>query len=144
MIPNSAWKDYSAANTNYAFDSLEDEKKQINGKNRSETLPPPKSGRNIQRPQGRPPSVPPQNPGYMADTRSLQRPRGPYQGNLERSTFSLPRTTYDRSRSASDMQPTFILCLLSESTPEKWFESMLIITISRNEYKRTLNYLLNL
>lgn len=109
MIPNSAWKDYSAANTNYAFDSLEDEKKQINGKGRSETLPPKTGGgRNIQRPQGRPPSVPPpQNSGYMGDTRSLQRPRGPYQGNLDRSTFSLPRTTYERNRSASDMQPDF-------------------------------------
>lgn len=78
----------------------------MNGKGRSETLPP-KTGRNIQRPQGRPPSVPLQNPGYTGDTRSLQRPRGPYQGNLERSTFSLPRTTYDRNRSSSDMQPDF-------------------------------------
>lgn len=108
LIPNSAWKDYSA-NTNYAFDAFEaEEKKQMNGKNRSETLPSKNHHGRPQRPQGRPPSVPNQAPGYMGDTRSLQRPRGAYPpGNLERSTFSLPRTAYDRSRPNQDMQPDF-------------------------------------
>jgi hypothetical protein len=107
LIPNSAWKDYSAANTNYAFDAFEsEEKKQANGKGRSETLPP-KNNNRIQRPQGRPPNVPPQNSNYMGDTRSLQRPRGTYLDNPERTTFSLPRTTYDRQRPTPDMQPDF-------------------------------------
>lgn len=88
-----------------------------NGKNRSETLPAKARG---PRPQGRPPSVPNQGGGggppgggeryMMGDTRSLQRPggRGYAQPNtLERSTFSLPRTAYDRHRPPHDMQPDF-------------------------------------
>lgn len=127
LIPNSAWKDYSA-NTNYAFDAFEaEDKKQMNGKarnernerernererserERSETLPSKHSSR-LQRPQGRPPSVPTQPPGgYMGDTRSLQRPRGAYPStNMERATFSLPRTAYDRGhRPGHDVQPDF-------------------------------------
>ncbi|KRT85124.1 hypothetical protein AMK59_378 [Oryctes borbonicus] len=106
LIPNSAWKDYSAANTNYAFEPYEDEKKQINGKGRGETLPT-KQPR-VPKPQGRQPNVPNQHPSYMSDTRSLQRPRGSYPpGSLDRSTFSLPRTAYERHRSPQDMQPDF-------------------------------------
>lgn len=115
LIPNSAWKDYSA-NTNYAFDAFEaEDKKQVNGKarnerERNETLPSKHSSR-PQRPQGRPPSIPTQPPGggYLGDTRSLQRPRGAYPStNMERATFSLPRTAYDRSnRPSHDMQPDF-------------------------------------
>lgn len=112
LIPNSAWKDYSSANTNYAFDAFETEEKkqqQLNGKNghrTSDTLPAkPVSSRNIQRPQSRPPGI----PTHVGDTRSLQRPRGGYpQGNMDRNTFSLPRTVYERQhRTPQDMQPDF-------------------------------------
>ncbi|KAB0804717.1 hypothetical protein PPYR_01687 [Photinus pyralis] len=107
LLQNSAWKDYSTANTNYAFDTFESQEKPANGHNRSETLPSknhPRGGR----PQTRPPSVPLYGPTQMGDTRSLQRPRGGYPpSHLERSTLSLPRTTYDRHRAPPDMQPDF-------------------------------------
>lgn len=115
LIPNSAWKDYSA-NTNYAFDAFEaEEKKQMNGKSRGDKdrtdSPPTKNNsRHVQRPQSRPPNVPSQTPAsYAGDTRSLQRPRGAYPStNMERTTFSLPRTAYDRNhRNGHDMQPDF-------------------------------------
>lgn len=65
----------------------------------------------MQRPQTRPPSVPNQVPGnYPGDTRSLQRPKEPYTtANVERSTFSLPRTAYDRNQrgTESELQPDF-------------------------------------
>lgn len=115
LIPNSAWKDYSA-NTNYAFDVYEAEEKkqlppQVNGKSRPEnSTNTQKSGHRIQRPQSRPPSVPNQPPN-MDHTRSLQRPaRGSYPpaNQPDRSTFSLPRTAYDRHRTTpNDMQPDF-------------------------------------
>lgn len=82
----------------------------MNGKTRSETLPSKSNGRHVTRPQTRPPSIPNQHHSYMGDTRSLQRPatRGAYPpGNLDRSTFSLPRTVYDRNRTQQDMQPDF-------------------------------------
>ncbi|GLV40155.1 nahoda [Carabus blaptoides fortunei] len=115
LIPNSAWKDYSAANTNYAFEAFEPEEKLKNGHNgRSETLPH-KNSSKVVRPTTRPPSVPPpgyaapRTAGYMGDTRSLQRPRGPFPpvAVQERSTLSLPRTAYDRHRAPPDMQPDF-------------------------------------
>lgn len=111
LIPNSAWKDYSAANTNYAFEAFEAEEKkqqQLNGKSRGDTLPAKPGTRNVTRPTSRPPSIPPLHSSYMGDTRSLQRPRGGYApGNPERNTFSLPRTAYDRHRPPQDMQPDF-------------------------------------
>lgn len=79
----------------------------MNGKGRSETLP---AKNRPTRPTTRPPSVPHQQPpaSYMGDTRSLQRPRGQYlPTSLERSTFSLPRTAYERHRPQQDMQPDF-------------------------------------
>lgn len=80
----------------------------MNGHGRSETLPSKNHMRGA-RPQGRPPSVPHYAAPHMGDTRSLQRPRGGgYTPNqLERNTLSLPRTTYDRHRQPSDMQPDF-------------------------------------
>lgn len=86
-----------------------------NGHNgRSETLPH-KNSSKVVRPTTRPPSVPPpgysapRTTGYMGDTRSLQRPRGPFPpvAVQERSTLSLPRTAYDRHRAPPDMQPDF-------------------------------------
>lgn len=68
----------------------------------------------MQRPKTRPPNAPP--PG---DTRSLQRPRlggagggvgGTQGGVVDRSTFSLPRTAYERGAARMphhDMQPDF-------------------------------------
>nr|CAI5819816.1 unnamed protein product [Callosobruchus analis] len=124
LIPNSAWKDYSS-NTNYAFDAFEAEEKkhqqhpqnhQMNGKsknhqerperNHERQEPAPKARERLQRPTAKPPSVPNQTPG---DTRSLQRPRGAYPSTtMERATFSLPRTAYDRNhRNAHDLQPDF-------------------------------------
>lgn len=98
MIPNSAWKDYSA-NTNYAFDSIDSrgddvvvKKHPQNGNGRAPPQGRPRS--NPPRPQGRPPSVPPQPP--PGDSRSLQRPRSAALPPHDRSTFSLPRTQYDR------------------------------------------------
>ncbi|KAH1006489.1 hypothetical protein HUJ05_007218 [Dendroctonus ponderosae] len=98
LIPNSAWKDYSA-NTNYAFDSYEREeaaKKQQQPHNGNGRAPPhgrPKS--HPPRPQGRPPSIPPQAP--PGDSRSLQRPRNAaVLPPNDRNTFSLPRTQYER------------------------------------------------
>lgn len=98
LIPNSAWKDYSA-NTNYAFDSIDSrgddvvvKKHPQNGNGRAPPQGRPRS--NPPRPQGRPPSVPPQPP--PGDSRSLQRPRSAALPPHDRSTFSLPRTQYDR------------------------------------------------
>ncbi|XP_030757105.1 uncharacterized protein LOC115882976 isoform X4 [Sitophilus oryzae] len=103
LIPNSAWKDYSS-NTNYAFDSFEREEPtkkqqhqqhhQQNGNGRSAHPPQSRPRSNPPRPQGRPPSVPPQ--GHGGDSRSLQRPRSALLPPNDRSTFSLPRTQYDR------------------------------------------------
>lgn len=69
LIPNSAWKDYSAASTNYAFDAYESEEKSSRG---------PKMA-----PMG-PPSVPPPRPP--------QGPQGPQGPHGPRTTYSLPRT----------------------------------------------------
>ncbi|XP_060536686.1 uncharacterized protein LOC132708394 isoform X2 [Cylas formicarius] len=96
LIPNSAWKDYSA-NTNYAFDAFEPEetKNPVNGHGNNGRAPATRPRSNPPRPQGRPPSVPPQAP--PGDSRSLQRPRSTnYAPPTDRSTFSLPRTTFDR------------------------------------------------
>ncbi|XP_066143136.1 uncharacterized protein [Euwallacea fornicatus] len=91
LIPNSAWKDYSA-NTNYAFDSFEREDVSKKTHQNGKATPRPRS--NPPRPQGRPPSIPPQVP--PGDSRSLQRPRSAIVSPNDRSTFSLPRTQYDR------------------------------------------------
>lgn len=100
LIPNSAWKDYSAANTNYAFEAFESEEKQpgsvahTNGSSRS-TMPLTTKSMTMQ--HGHSPSnaqhgyAPHGNGSHYADTRSLQRPRG-YGGSHERSTYSLPRS----------------------------------------------------
>nr|XP_024214773.1 uncharacterized protein LOC106679441 isoform X2 [Halyomorpha halys] len=87
---NSAWKDYSTANTNYAFEPFESDEKQphslgqSNGSSRS-TMP-------LHKPISAHPMVAYHaNGSQYADTRSLQRPKG-YQHSIERSTYSLPRT----------------------------------------------------
>uniref|UniRef100_A0A1B6HLR6 Uncharacterized protein n=1 Tax=Homalodisca liturata TaxID=320908 RepID=A0A1B6HLR6_9HEMI len=101
LIPNSAWKDYSAANTNYAFEAFEAEEKQpgsiahTNGSSRS-TMPltsKPMPPQNPSHPREPPHGYHERGSHHYADTRSLQRPRysshGPPQ--QERSTYSLPR-----------------------------------------------------
>lgn len=87
---NSAWKDYSTANTNYAFEPYESDEKQphsldhSNGSSRS-TMP-------LHKAIGGPVmSYQHGNGSQYADTRSLQRPKG-YHHPVERSTYSLPRT----------------------------------------------------
>ncbi|CAH0551186.1 unnamed protein product [Brassicogethes aeneus] len=84
LLPNSSWKDYSS-NTNYAFDALEENEEKHNGKQAHKT------------------NVP--NQTYIANTRSLQRPKGNYSYDLEKNTFSLPRT-YDKNK-LHDIQPDF-------------------------------------
>jgi hypothetical protein len=94
LLPNSAWKDYSAANTNYAFEAFEAEEKP---QGHTGTLP---SNGSSRAPvvQHKPLiAMPHHNGSHYADTRSLQRPRGGgYQmpGPLERTTYSLPRTAH--------------------------------------------------
>lgn len=100
LIPNSAWKDYSAANTNYAFEAFEAEEKQpgsishTNGSSRS-TMPltskpmTAQQSNHPQHPREPPHGYHPERGSHYADTRSLQRPR--YGGPQERSTYSLPR-----------------------------------------------------
>lgn len=80
LIPNSAWKDYSAANTNYAFEAFETEEK----KSMNNALPPVGPRAVLDR------------KGYgsgaqYVDSRSLQRSNAGY-AVPERSTYSLPRT----------------------------------------------------
>lgn len=114
LIPNSAWKDYSTANTNYAFEAFEPEEKIKNGNSRTSTLPSNNTNpRNARDHRRSPPTQPAPQP-YVTDTRSLQRPRSmPYQhqypGTQERSTLSLPRSAYERHRGPAgpDMQPDF-------------------------------------
>lgn len=112
---NSAWKDYSTANTNYAFEPYESDEKQpnslgqSNGSSRS-TMP-------LHKPISAHPMVAYHTNGSQyADTRSLQRPKG-YHHPVERSTYSLPRTqpqppqgyyTHRSSRNSGDqLQPDF-------------------------------------
>lgn len=117
LIPNSAWKDYSAANTNYAFEPYESDEKPIGGKGGGGSIP---MSTRPGPPLGPPPKVPSShhNNGY-GDTRSLQRPRGGGAYHLsaapERSTYSLPRTAhppaqyqgYYTHRPHSELQPDF-------------------------------------
>ncbi|KAK9694170.1 hypothetical protein QE152_g33703 [Popillia japonica] len=119
LIPNSAWKDYSAANTNYAFETYEDEKKQINGKGRTETLPPKQS--RVPKPQGRPPSVP--NP-HAASTWAIPGPcRDPGDPTRReiwiaaRSPYPEPLTKGTGHRKICNR--TFISCLRSGNIPGK-------------------------
>lgn len=107
LIPNSAWKDYSAANTNYAFEAFEAEEKQpgsiahTNGSSRSTmpltTKPMPRESRepphgyhngHHERHERSERGERGERGGHYADTRSLQRPR---YAPPERSTYSLPR-----------------------------------------------------
>nr|CAD7259493.1 unnamed protein product [Timema shepardi] len=134
LIPSSAWKDYSAANTNYAFEAFESEEKPKGPAGGSTNNP---TSNGASRAQGVNPHKPlaamAQHNGYQTpggayqDTRSLQRPRGAYQtpGQTERATYSLPRTsahpgpaghrngyyTQDRNRGPprqhSELQPDF-------------------------------------
>nr|CAD7442476.1 unnamed protein product [Timema bartmani] len=134
LIPSSAWKDYSAANTNYAFEAFESEEKPTGPAGGSTNNP---TSNGASRAQGVNPHKPlaamAQHNGYQTpggpyqDTRSLQRPRGAYQtpGQMERATYSLPRTsahpgpaghrngyyTQDRNRGPprphSELQPDF-------------------------------------
>lgn len=110
MLPNSAWKDYSTANTNYAFEAFEPDEKIKNGTGRSSNHPNNNGAPLNLRSGGRTPPVSQVSQGYLMDTRSLQRPRSmPYQQHplaQERSTLSLPRSPYDRYR-GPDMQPDF-------------------------------------
>ncbi|CAB0003717.1 unnamed protein product, partial [Nesidiocoris tenuis] len=88
LSQNSAWKDYSTANTNYAFEPYEADEKQphsldhSNGSSRS-TMPLHKPMVAYHHGNG--------SGSQYADTRSLQRPKG-YHHPVERSTYSLPRT----------------------------------------------------
>lgn len=79
--------------------------------NKSDHIVPVKVNHRVQRPQVRPPSIPSQQPGnYPGDSRSLQRPRGAYPStNMERTTFSLPRTSHERTlrNGESELQPDF-------------------------------------
>lgn len=121
LIPKSAWKEFSS-NTNYAFEAFEtnDKKQHVNNhKNKHDYREPdgksdqttPVIISRVQRPQTRPPSVPSNQPGnHPGDMRSLQRPKGKYPtSNFERTTFSLPRTAYERNQRGGppDMQPDF-------------------------------------
>ncbi|KAK3924889.1 Protein ABIL4 [Frankliniella fusca] len=102
LIPNSAWRDYSAANTNYAFEAFESEEKPGLGQGASSNGSSRSNGRDMVDGGGggggggrRPPGYP---QGGPQDTRSLQRPRGagPGPGGYvpDRSTYSLPRTAH--------------------------------------------------
>lgn len=112
LIPSSAWKDYSAVNTNYAFEPYEAEEKTPGSK--ASILPITKSqgqlsGNKIQSHAG----------NGLADTKSLQRLHGNGRfGNNppERNTYSLPRTShppnthhqgYYTHRPHSELQPDF-------------------------------------
>lgn len=97
LIPNSAWRDYSAANTNYAFEAFESEEKPQSGPGASSNGSS-RSGANgrdvVDEMSRRPPSYPRSHSGPHGDTRSLQRP-GPHGGYPpDRSTYSLPRTAH--------------------------------------------------
>ncbi|KAL1129684.1 hypothetical protein AAG570_012628 [Ranatra chinensis] len=115
LIQNSAWKDYSAANSNYAFEAFESEEKHPGslGQTNGSSL----SSRPAQKPINSHPMLNYQGNGNrFADTRSLQRPKG-YSHPVERSTYSLPRTqpqpplsyyTHRPQRNSSDqLQPDF-------------------------------------
>lgn len=95
MVPSSAWKDYSTASTNYAFDAFESEEKQpsslshhTNGSSRS-TMP--------IRDKHMSPAMAAyhaNNGGHYGDIRSMHRSRdrnGVSHHPQERSTYSLPR-----------------------------------------------------
>lgn len=91
MVPSSAWKDYSTASTNYAFDAFESEEKQpsslshTNGSNRSTMPIRDKHAMAAYHVNGN---------GHYGDVRSLHRSRdrnGVSHHPQERSTYSLPR-----------------------------------------------------
>lgn len=124
LIPHSAWKDYSAANTNYAFDAFETEEKHpTNGGAHPRTptkvyntnLPPSKQAAAaiLSSTQTLP---------YYEHSRSLQRSNGKsnhnyshggyqqghsppvsYQMQPDRSTYSLPRTNHGHALGNSGM-----------------------------------------
>lgn len=118
LIPKSAWKEFSA-NTNYAFEAFETKDKQpsdnrkkhnhqdIKGRSEQNT---PATINSRQIPQNRPQNVPYLQPGYYpGDMRSLQRPKDNLAANIQRTTFSLPRSAYNKNQrgGAPELQPDF-------------------------------------
>lgn len=125
MISNSGWKEYTA-NTNYAFQAFEtkDKKHHVNGGKKNNNhhdheVNKPEHGTSVHpnhprvsRHQTRPSSVINQQlETYPGDTRSLQKPKVPYPStSMPRTTFSLPRTAYDRNQRSGEspeLQPDF-------------------------------------
>lgn len=118
LIPKPAWKEFSA-NTNYAFEAFETKDKQPVSDNRKKYNQQDireRSNQNTmnsrQNPQKRPQNVPYLQPGYYpGDMRSLQRPKDNLNlaVNMERTTFSLPRSAYNKNQrgSAPELQPDF-------------------------------------
>lgn len=102
LLPNSSWKDYSTANTNYAFDAFEVEEKangqQPPAKPRRPSNPVASTDTTDYAPHREKVHAATLMAGgmypYRNDTRSLQRPRttmGKQYHPYERSTYSLPR-----------------------------------------------------